>query len=65
MDQIYVLHEKYVWAFSLFMKNKNCGDIIFCFISLNLWNEVFDSGFYELSQRVIIIDIFMVLVNGL
>ena len=35
MDQIYVLHEKYIRSFSLFIKNENCGDIMFCFISVN------------------------------
>ena len=65
MDQIYVLYEKYVWVFSLFMKNENCGDIIFSFVNLNLWNEVFDSGFYDPSQWVTIIDISMTLVNML
>ena len=65
MDQIYILYEKYVWVFSLFMKNEYCGDIIFSFVSLNLWNEVFDSGFYDPSQWVTIIDISMTLVNML
>ena len=31
MDKIYVLHGKYIWAISLFMKNENCGDMILCF----------------------------------
>ena len=33
-------------------------EMIFCFVSLNQWNEVFDSGFYDPSQRVIIVDIY-------
>ena len=26
IDQIYVLYEKIIWAFPLFMKNENCED---------------------------------------
>ena len=47
MYQIYVLYEKYVWRFSLFTKNENCGDVMFYFVSLNEWNKMFDFNFYN------------------
>ena len=37
---------------------KNLGDMMFCFVSLNLWNKVFYSRLYDPSQRIINVDIF-------
>ena len=54
MDQICVLYGKYIWTFSLFMKNEKLRRYSVLFVSLNQWNKVF----YGSSQHVIIVDIF-------